>query len=74
MNNRREATTYRRINITLPSSTIQTLDRLTEKGERSLFVDQAVKFYVKESSRSNVRKQLKAGASSRARRDLALAE
>lgn len=64
---------HQRVNITLPEETLQLIDRVTEKGDRSRFIDQAVKHYVKEIGRTNLRKKLKEGAVNRAQRDLSLA-
>jgi len=74
MNIQREITVHKRVNVTLPEDTLRLLDRVTEKGDRSSFVDQAVRFYVKEVGRANLKKQLRLGATARASRDLGLAE
>jgi CopG family transcriptional regulator / antitoxin EndoAI len=63
-----------RINITLPEDTLELIDRVTEQGDRSRFIDEAVRHYIQEIGRSNLRKQLKAGAIRRAQRDLSVAE
>jgi CopG family transcriptional regulator/antitoxin EndoAI len=65
---------YKRINVTLPDSTIKLLDNVTQKGLRSSFVDQAVRFYIEGVGQSNLKKQLKEGAIKRAERDLSIAE
>jgi CopG family transcriptional regulator/antitoxin EndoAI len=64
----------KRINITLPEETLELIDRVTEHGDRSRFIDEAVRHYIQEASRANLRKQLKKGAIRRAERDLPLAE
>jgi CopG family transcriptional regulator / antitoxin EndoAI len=64
----------KRVNITLPEETLELIDRVTEHGDRSRFIDEAVKHYVEQRGRTNLRKQLKEGAIRRAQRDLALAE
>ena len=74
MNNSTATTIYKRINITLPADTVRLLDRVAEKGNRSGLLDRAVRFYVKEMGKANLRKQLQAGAEARASRDLAVAE
>lgn len=66
--------TRRRINITLPDETIQLIDRIAEKGDRSRFIDQAVRCYIRETGRSNVRKLLKEAAIRYADADRQLAE
>ncbi len=48
-----------RINITLPESTIRTLDRLAKPGGRSRLIDKAVQYYVATRSEEAVREQLK---------------
>jgi CopG family transcriptional regulator / antitoxin EndoAI len=64
----------KRINITLPEETLELIDHVTEHGDRSRFIDEAVRHYIQETGRANLRKQLKAGAIRRAERDLHLAE
>jgi CopG family transcriptional regulator/antitoxin EndoAI len=65
---------YQRINITLPEETVGLIDRVTKKGNRSQFIDQAIKHYVDAVGKANLKKQLKEGAIKRAERDLRLAE
>lgn len=65
---------HRRINISLPEETLALIDRVVKLGDRSRFIDEAVKHYVQEVGRSKLRKQLQEGALRRAKRDLALAE
>ncbi len=60
--------------MTLPQDTLRLLDRVAQKGDRSGFVDQAVRFYVKEIGRVNLKKQLRLGAIAHAARDLSIAE
>jgi metal-responsive CopG/Arc/MetJ family transcriptional regulator len=40
----------KRINIVLPEATIRTIDRMAMPGERSRFIDQAVRHYVANQS------------------------
>jgi CopG family transcriptional regulator/antitoxin EndoAI len=68
------STKYKRINITLPNATIQLLDSVAQKGTRSSFVDQAVRFYVEGVGQANLKKQLKEGAINRSERDMSIAE
>jgi CopG family transcriptional regulator/antitoxin EndoAI len=65
---------HRRINISLPEETLALIDRVAKQGDRSRFIDEAIKHYVQEVGRSKLRKQLQEGALRRAKRDLALAE
>jgi CopG family transcriptional regulator / antitoxin EndoAI len=64
----------KRINISLPGETIELIDRVTEQGDRSRWIDEAVRRYIRETGRANLRKRLKEGAIRRAARDLHLAE
>ena len=64
----------RRINITLPETTIRMMDRVVKKGERSTLIDAAVMFYVKETGKANLRKSLQEGALARTNRDLKMSE
>jgi CopG family transcriptional regulator / antitoxin EndoAI len=65
---------HRRINITLPEETVRAIDRFVAKGDRSSFIDRAIQFYFDEINKNQLRDRLKAGALSRAERDLQLAE
>lgn len=67
-------TTYARVNITLPKETVRLIDRVTRKSNRSGFVNEAVRFYVANAGRTNLAKQLRAGAKRHAARDLSIAE
>lgn len=48
-----------RINITLPESTLRTLNRLAKPGERSRFIDKAVQHYAATRSQEALREQLR---------------
>jgi len=48
----------KRLNITLPEQTVPLMDRVAGQGQRSSFIDRAVRRYVKEETRANLRKQL----------------
>jgi len=63
-----------RINVSLPEETLRLLDRVTGKGDRSRFIDEAVRYYIDEKGRSEIKKRLKEGAIRRAARDLQLTE
>ena len=65
---------YREIEVTLPEETVQLLERVVPNGDRNAFINEAVKFYIAEQSKANLRERLKEGAIRRAQRDLALAE
>ena len=74
MNNPRGGEVHERVNLTFPKATLRLLDRVSKKGSRSAFVDRAVRFYVSEVGRQNLRKHLQQGATKRAARDLKVAE
>jgi CopG family transcriptional regulator / antitoxin EndoAI len=61
---------HRRINITLPEKTVQLIDRLAQKGDRSRLINEAIVRYIEEVGRRNLRKQIKEGVIKRAERDL----
>lgn len=64
----------KRLNITLPEQTVQLMDRVAGKGQRSSLIDRAVRRYVKEETRANIRKQLTENYQASAAIDLQLAE
>ena len=65
---------HRRVNVTLPEETIQLIDRAVAPGDRSRFIDRAVRSFLKEARRTKLRELLKEGAVRRAERDVLLAE
>ncbi|MCI0538460.1 MAG: ribbon-helix-helix domain-containing protein [Verrucomicrobiales bacterium] len=65
---------YQRINITLPEETLGLIDRLAKTGDRSRFIDRAIRYYVEAVGKANLKSLLKEGAINRAERDLRLAE
>lgn len=67
-------TNHQRINITLPRATVNLLEKSVEKGNRSRFLNQAIRFYFEEVGRANLRKLLKEGAIKRSKRDLEIAK
>jgi CopG family transcriptional regulator / antitoxin EndoAI len=64
----------KRLNITLPEETVRLMDHVAGKGRRSNLIDRAVRRYVKEETRANLRKQLAASYKANAEDDLRLAE
>lgn len=64
---------HRRINITLPGETIQLINQIVPKGDRSRFINEAVKYYIVQTHKVKLKQQLKEGAIRRAERDLNLA-
>jgi CopG family transcriptional regulator / antitoxin EndoAI len=63
----------KRINITLPDTTVAVLDLVTTKGNRSRFIDRAVRRLVETEGKANLRARLKEEALANAERDLAMA-
>lgn len=63
-----------RLNISLPQETVKLIDRSSKRKDRSRFIDDAVRFFVKEQRRADLRAVLKEGAVKRAKRDLGIAE
>jgi len=63
----------KRINIILPESTLQTLDRVAAKGNRSRFVSEAVLYYVRHRGKQSLREQLKAGYEANAKENIEIA-
>ncbi len=64
---------HRRINITLPEETVRLLERVAPRGDRSRLIAEAIRHYVEQIGRANLRKRLREGAIRRAERDLNLA-
>jgi CopG family transcriptional regulator / antitoxin EndoAI len=65
---------YNRINITLPTETLQQLNEFVSKGERSRFINSAIQAYISEIQQEKLRQKLKEGAIQRADRDRSLAD
>ena len=63
-----------RLNVILPNDTLRLINKLTAKGQRSQFINKAVRFYVENLSKKNIKKQIEEGAKKRAKRDLDLME
>lgn len=63
----------KRINIILPDKTVAVLDRVTTKGNRSRFIDRAVRRLVETEGKANLRARLKDEAIANAEHDLAMA-
>lgn len=54
--------TYERVNITLPSRTLRRLDRIAPHGERSQFIDEAVRRYLNADLKKSLVKGFKRAA------------
>jgi CopG family transcriptional regulator/antitoxin EndoAI len=61
-----------RLNVVLPDETVAVLDRVTTKGERSRFIDRAVRRLIESEGKANLRARLKEEALANAGRDLAM--
>ena len=62
----------KRINIILPDKTVAVLDQVTTKGNRSRFIDRAVRKLVETEGKANLRTLLKEEAIENAERDLVI--
>jgi CopG family transcriptional regulator / antitoxin EndoAI len=60
---------HKRLNITLPENTVTLIDEIAPKGDRSLFIDIAVRAYIRQNRQDTLREKLKAGAIARSMRD-----
>jgi CopG family transcriptional regulator / antitoxin EndoAI len=60
---------HKRLNITLPENTVALIDEIAPKGDRSLFIDIAVRAYITQNQQETLREKLKAGAIARSMRD-----
>jgi CopG family transcriptional regulator / antitoxin EndoAI len=69
-----EVAMNKRLNITLPEQTVRLMDRVAGRGRRSRLIDRAVRCYLKEETRANLRKRLAESYRSNASFDLQLAE
>jgi CopG family transcriptional regulator / antitoxin EndoAI len=47
---------HKRLNVTLPEETIRLIDRSAHRGNRSRFIDQAVKYFVRDRGRTHLRR------------------
>ena len=64
----------KRINITLPESTLTVLNRFAPKGQRSRFIADAVLTYAKAHGRKSLRDRLKQEALANRKRDLEISQ
>lgn len=64
----------KRINVILSDETLAVLDRVAPRGNRSRLIDHAVRQYVKNRSRQNLRQRLKEGYLASAKLNLELAQ
>ncbi len=62
------------ISIYLPDDTLVEIDKLFPQADLSLFISEAIQFYISEANKKALRDRIKEGAIARAERDLALAQ
>ena len=62
------------ISIHLPDDILLEIDRLAPQSDRSLFISEAIQFYISEINKIALRDRIEEGAIVRADRDLALAQ
>jgi metal-responsive CopG/Arc/MetJ family transcriptional regulator len=65
---------HKRLNITLPESTIELLEKAAKKGERSELINTAIKEYVSQKQRMKLRRAMIEGAKANAALDLKIAQ
>jgi CopG family transcriptional regulator/antitoxin EndoAI len=63
----------KRLNIILPETTAAALDHVTTPGNRSKFIDKAVRHFIATKAKASLRERLKQEALANAERDLAMA-
>ena len=64
---------HQRLNISLPDTTVRLLDRAIPKGDRSKFIDRAVRAEIGRTTKSRLRRALTDGYRRRAAEDRGLA-
>ena len=65
---------HKRINITLPESTVTLLESVADKGSRSTFIDTAIRIHASNLQKETLSERIKEGAIARAERNLKMAE
>jgi CopG family transcriptional regulator/antitoxin EndoAI len=68
------ATAHHRINITLPERTLRLIDRVAKRGDRSRFIDRAVRHFVETTVYKRLEAELEEGYRARADHDVEMAE
>lgn len=64
---------HKRINISLPESTLGLLDRVTSRGNRSRLIDVALRHYLRSATQNSLRRQLAECYQQEAQHDLEIA-
>ena len=65
---------YQRVNISLPQKTLQRIDRIAKRGNRSRVIDTAVNFYLSQANRKQLEETIKHEAIKWRERDVKIAE
>jgi CopG family transcriptional regulator / antitoxin EndoAI len=65
---------YREIDLHLTEDTLTKIDKLAPQGDRLLFINEAIRFYIAEHNKRIFRDLVQEGAIVRAQRDLAIAQ
>ena len=73
-NEKMKKAAHRRINITLPESTVALLDTVADKGSRSTFINDAITLHLKDLKKKSLQARLKEGAIARAGQNLKMVE
>ncbi|HYF05321.1 MAG TPA: hypothetical protein VEA59_04075 [Patescibacteria group bacterium] len=68
------ATTFERINISLPKTTVKLIDKFARKGGRSRFIDTAVRRVIAQNSSKRITELLKEQAQKNASEDLKIVQ
>ena len=63
---------HQRLNISIPETTLRLLDRVVPKGDRSKFIDRAVRGELARTTKTRLRRALAEGYRQRAEEDRAL--
>jgi CopG family transcriptional regulator / antitoxin EndoAI len=61
-----------RVNVMLPKNTLRLINKTTEKGGRSRFINEAICYYIKKTKQADIKKYLKEGAIENSKRDVSL--
>lgn len=69
-----KSSAYQRVNISLPSTTLERIDTVAEHGDRSRLIDTAVNFYLHERNRKELEEAMKEEAIHWRKRDRKIAE
>ena len=65
---------HQRVTITLPQQTVRLLNRAAQKGDRSRFIDEAIRRHIAQSNRAKLKSELEEESRLWADRDLHIAD